>query len=111
MRSTRRNKTISNVSISAPRKSKSILQQAGLNLSFRLVSDNESLQTQNEELRVLLHQYVTMEVNKDLQGKVRSTFNAEINSRGSIILNNSDSVKFYSFELVLVPPNRVLNIQ
>ncbi|CAG5095885.1 Oidioi.mRNA.OKI2018_I69.XSR.g14384.t1.cds [Oikopleura dioica] len=38
-----------------------------LNQRASLVSDNESLQTQNEELRVLLHQYVTMEVNKDLQ--------------------------------------------
>ncbi|CBY23040.1 unnamed protein product [Oikopleura dioica] len=38
-----------------------------LNQRASLVSDNDSLQTQNEELRVLLHQYVTMEVNKDLQ--------------------------------------------
>ena len=56
------------------------------------MSDNESLQTQNEELRVLLHQYVTMEVNKDLQGNVRSTFKTEADSSGGIILNNSDPV-------------------
>lgn len=101
MRFTKHNRTISNVSISAPRKFKIIFQKAGSNLSFRLVSDNDSLQTQNEELRVLLHQYVTMEVNKDLQGKVRSTYKAELFSSGAINSNNNDPVfKFQFFELV-----------
>lgn len=33
----------------------------------KLITDNDKLKTQNEELRILLHQYVTSEVNKELQ--------------------------------------------
>ena len=36
-------------------------------LTLRLITDNDKLKTQNEELRILLHQYVTSEVNKELQ--------------------------------------------
>merc|ERR1712042_5226 len=48
-----------------------------LNSRANLINENGRLQQQNEELRVLLHQYVTSEVNKELQIPPSKVLNLE----------------------------------
>ena len=50
---------------------------ANLQQRAKLITGNDDLRKQNEELRILLHQYVTSEVNKELQIPPSKVLNIE----------------------------------